>query len=84
MGYSDIFPWEEFYERFTKNWEEFTFIYKNNMKIKISYVSPKTTALAYGNDEIGYIPKDYNSPFEFLSDPFFDGKTLQEIWEELC
>lgn len=77
------FDWEEFYERFTKNYEEFVFYYKSN-KIDIStggYGGP--AYLSYGNNIDGFITKDYLSPMELLNDRLYDGHSLQEIWDLL-
>ncbi len=74
--------WEEFLYRFLVYYEEFLFIFKG-LRLNISYVSKTSTAIAYGNNQIGYIKKLYSSPIEFLNDRIFDGKTLEEIWDEL-
>ena len=80
--YSKIFPYSEFFERFVCQYEEFRFFY-NGKTIDISYCSENSAALAYGNEEAGYLWKDYSSPQQFLQDPIFEGKTIKEIWDEL-
>lgn len=76
------FSWIEFIERFLINHEEFMFTFRGR-DISISCVSATSTALSFGNQDIGFLWKDYNSPQEFLNDPVFDGKTLEKIWNEL-
>ena len=80
--YSEIFPYSEFLERLVNQYEEFLFYY-NGKEINISYCSENSTALAYGTKKSGYLCKDYTSPQQFLQDPIFDGKKLEEIWDEL-
>lgn len=82
MQFQDEFPWVEFIERFLINHEEFRFIYGDKI-IDISYVTNTFTAISYGNKEIGFLKKDYNSPKAFLEDALFDGKCFQEIWSDL-
>ena len=65
-----------------KHYEEFLFHYKG-LRLNVSYVSENSTAIAYGNNQVGYLRKLYSSPIEFLNDRVFDGKTLEEIWSEL-
>lgn len=79
--YSEIFPYSEFYERLVNQYEEFLFYYKGK-EINISYCSKNWLALAYGNRP-NYFRKDYDSSKQFLQDPIFDGKTIEEIWDEL-
>ena len=77
------FEWEQFYERFTKNYEEFDFYYKLN-KIAISTGGYGGAAyLSYGNNIDGFITKDYLSPIELLNDRLYDGHSLPEIWDLL-
>lgn len=77
------FSWEEFFERFVKNYEEFLF-YLKDKRIDISTGGYKSCVyLSYGNDKQGYIWKDYNSPQDFLNDKIFEGKTFYEIWSKL-
>ena len=73
---------QEFIYRFLVNYEEFLFHYKG-LRLNVSYVSENSTAIAYGNNQVGYLRKLYSSPIEFLNDRVFDGKTLEEIWSEL-
>ena len=76
--------WSEFFERFVINFEEFLFYYKNK-KVNISTSGYKTgkVYLSYGNEADGFILKDYKSPYEFLEDKIFDGKSFVQIWDEL-
>lgn len=76
------FSWDEFAERFLVNHEEFVFIYSGK-KIYISNVSNKSTSISYGNNDDGFVWKDFNSPKEFLEAPIFDGKSFKEIWAKL-
>ena len=79
----NAYTWEEFSERFVENYEEFLFFHKDK-RIDISTGGYKGCVyLSYGNDEQGYIWKDYISPQDFLKDKIFEGKTLYEIWTEL-
>lgn len=80
--YSEIFPYSEFLERYLIQYEEFLFFYKGK-EINISYGPGDLALLAYGTKKSGYLCKDYNSPQQFLQDPIFDGKKLEEIWDEL-
>jgi len=82
MNLQNRFTWEEFIDRFLKNHEEFRFFYGEKV-IDISYVSDTSTALSYGNKKVGFLWKDYNSPWAFLEDPVFDGKCLMDIWDDL-
>lgn len=63
MNYEEKFPWDEFYERYTKNHEEFSFNYKGDW---INLVTDWDGFLyTIGNDELGYTPsKIYSSPEE--------------------
>lgn len=79
--YSEIFPYSEFLERYVVQREEFLFYYKGK-EINLSYGPDDLAELAYGNRP-NYFYKDYNSPQQFLQDPIFDGKTIEEIWDEL-
>ena len=77
------FEWSEFYYRFAINYEEFLFYYKDK-RIDISTGGYKGGVyLSYGNEEKGFILRDYTSPKEFLKDKLFDGKTLFEVWDNL-
>lgn len=81
-NFEEIFPWQEFYERYVNNFEEFCFKYKNQ------YIHLITDTIGFlyniGTKEKGYKnSKIYDSPEEVLENAKFDGKTLKEIWNEL-
>ena len=76
------FTWEEFFERYTKNHEEFNFYYKN----QVIHLITDFDGFYYniGTEDDGYkISRKFNSPHELLKKAKFDGKTLEEIWNEL-
>lgn len=59
------FPWDEFYERFVLNYEEFMFYYKGKeLHISTGGYGGKVY-IAYGNKNIGYVIKEYDSPLAF-------------------
>ncbi len=79
---SEIFTWEEFFERYTKNHEEFSFYYKN----QVIHLITDFDGFYYniGTEEKGYkISNKFSSPQELLEKAKFDGKSLKEIWDEL-
>ena len=78
--YSEIFPWNEFYERYTQNHEEFCFMY---LDYKIELVCEGTCypiVLSKGNTIKHF---EYTSPLQALKNFKIDGKLIQEIWDDL-
>lgn len=78
---NDEFNWLEFYNRFFYNHEEFRFYYKDKI-LDISFSKEGEVLISFGNEEKGYIWKDYSSPQEFLEDKLFDQKTLEGVWND--
>ena len=74
--------WNEFYYRYTQNFEEFSFRYKH---IIITLCYGKNGAFAYNIVEnkkvIEY--KEYSSPFELLEKARFCNLRFKDIYSEL-
>lgn len=76
------YTWDEFYERYTKNFEEFTFYYKD----QIIHLITDYDKFLYniGTYEKGFKNSKYfQTPNELLDKARFNGKKLFEIWNEL-
>ena len=75
------FSWNQFFERYTKNHEEFCFIYKD---FKIEFICEGNcypVVIEYKNGQIKQF--EFKTPQDALKTMKFDGKTLKEIWDEL-
>ena len=82
--YSEIFPWDEFLERYLINNEEFMFIYKGKeYHFAFSLIDGREIAeLNYGDEASGYINEEYDSAEELLLKARIDGKTIKEVWDD--
>ncbi len=74
--------WNEFYERYTINYEEFVFSYKN-YRINLCY--GKEGSFSYNLVKNGKIieQNEYSSPNKLLELARFDGLKFEEIYNEL-
>lgn len=80
--FSIIFPWNEFYDRYINNHEEFTFIY-NNQYINL-ITDPKGFLYTIGTKQSGFKTSIiYKTPNDLLNNALFNGKRLNEIWDDL-
>ena len=80
--FSDIFSWEEFYDRYINNHEEFTFLYNN---VQINLVTDYDVFLyTIGTDETGFVvSQKFKTPKDLLDNALFFGKKLEDIWDDL-
>lgn len=74
--------WDEFYFRYTHNFEEFNFKYRNWI-ITLCYGKKGTFAYNIVADKKVIEYKEYSSPFELLKNARFNNFKLNEIYDEL-
>jgi len=75
-------PWAEFYERYTENFEEFLFWYKE-YKINLCYGKNGSFSYNISNGKKLLATEDFKTPNELLENAKFDGKLIKEIYIDL-
>ena len=85
MGHEQIFPWEEFLERYLIYHEEFMFIYREieyHFAFSADDKGNMVAELNVGTQEIGYDCYEYKSPQELLNKARINGFSIKELWDE--
>ena len=85
MSHEQIFPWEEFLERYLINHEEFMFKY-NGKEYWLAFSDDKNgdmvAELNICENGIGCEWYEYKSPKELLKNARIDGFTIKELWNK--
>ena len=85
MSHEQIFPWEEFLERYLINHEEFMFKY-NGKEYWLAFSDDKkgdiVAELNICENGIGCEWYEYKSPKELLKNARIDGFTIKELWNK--
>lgn len=79
---SDYFSWEEFYELITKTTFLRTFSY-NDVEYGLEVRKKQSCFYTEGTKEKKGFSEKYETPKDLLENARIDGKTLQELWNEL-
>ena len=85
MGHEQIFPWEEFLERYLIYHEEFMFIYHGreyHFAFSDDNKGNMVAELNVGTQDTGYNSYSYKSPQELLQKAKIEGFTIKELWDE--